>query len=190
VAWLQDWRPGYALPTPFTAAIDGDWLAYRVELELEEGDGRVRCVGLRLEARDAGKPIGSRDLRKLRLGEWVRLATAAALRPMERTGGTLTIELGGPAYLAEPTELRTELTKGPTAKRGSTWTAYWDKGPDPETDRRRQGSKGGFRTRKEAQAHLSTVLVAVQEGTYIEPSKQLLGRFLTDEWLPAIGLGG
>jgi integrase len=30
------------------------------------------------------------------------------------------------------------------------------------------------------------VLVAVQEGTYIEPSKLLLGRFLIDEWLPAI----
>lgn len=77
--------------------------------------------------------------------------------------------------------------KGSTAKRGSTWTAYWDKGEDLETRKRRQGSKGGFRTRKEAQAHLSTVLVAVQTGTYTEPSKQLLGRFLIDEWLPAIG---
>jgi integrase len=79
--------------------------------------------------------------------------------------------------------------KGSTARRGSTWTAYWDKTPDPETGMRRQGSKGGFRTRKDAQAHLSTVLVAVQNGTYVEPSKQLLGRFLIDEWLPAISGG-
>jgi integrase len=76
--------------------------------------------------------------------------------------------------------------RGSTRKRGSTWTAYWDT-TDPQTGGRRQKSLGGFRTQKEAQKHLATVVVAVGEGTYVEPSKDPLGRFLTDEWLPGIG---
>lgn len=80
--------------------------------------------------------------------------------------------------------------RGFTRKRGKSWTAYWE-GPakiDPETgvERRSQKSKGGFRTQKEAQAHLNTVLVDVSEGTYFEPSKQPLGRYMADEWLPGI----
>ena len=47
-------------------------------------------------------------------------------------------------------------------------------------------SKGGFRTQKEAQRHLATVVVQVGEGTYIEPSKQPLARYMLDEWLPGI----
>ena len=51
---------------------------------------------------------------------------------------------------------------------------------------RRQASKGGFRTQKEAQRHLATVITTVNDGSYIEPSKVPLARFLADEWLPAI----
>jgi integrase len=75
--------------------------------------------------------------------------------------------------------------RGSTRKRGSTWTALWD-AYDPTTGSRRQKSKGGFRTQKEAQTHLASVITQVHEGTYIEPSKQPLARFLVDEWLPAI----
>jgi integrase len=75
--------------------------------------------------------------------------------------------------------------KGSAIKRGRTWTAYWDQQPDPETGNRRQGSKGGFRTKGEAEAHLATVITTIKEGTYVEPSKVRLGRFLQDEWLPA-----
>jgi integrase len=78
------------------------------------------------------------------------------------------------------------VVRGSTRKRGSTWTAYWDTPADPVTGKRRQASKGGFTTRKAAQAHLSTVLVAVAEGSYLEPSKQPFARFLLDEWLPGI----
>ena len=75
--------------------------------------------------------------------------------------------------------------RGSTHKRGTTWTALWD-ASDIETGERRQRSKGGFGTRKAAQQHLATVITQVTEGTYVEPSKQLLVRFLLDEWLPAI----
>lgn len=77
--------------------------------------------------------------------------------------------------------------RGSTRKRGSTWTALWDGPVDIETGKRQQKSKGGFTTRKDAQRFLATVITATAEGTYAEPSKQPLGRFLLDEWVPSIG---
>lgn len=76
--------------------------------------------------------------------------------------------------------------RGSTRKRGSTWTAYWDLGEDLETGKRRQKSKGGFRTQKDAQRFLAGVVTQVGDGTYVEPSRQPLARYLADEWLPAI----
>ena len=76
--------------------------------------------------------------------------------------------------------------RGSTRRRGTTWTAYWDLLADPETGGRRQASKGGFRTQKDAQRHLASVITAVGDGTYIEPSRQPLARFMLDEWLPGI----
>ncbi len=75
--------------------------------------------------------------------------------------------------------------RGSTRKRGSTWTALWD-AYDPTTGGRRQKSRGGFRTQKEAQTHLATVITQTVQGSYVEPSKVAFGRFLQDEWLPAI----
>ena len=75
--------------------------------------------------------------------------------------------------------------RGSTRKRGQTWTALWDH-HDPATGQRRQKSKGGFRTQREAQTHLAKVVTAIGEGGYSEPSKQPLGEFLRDEWLPAV----
>ena len=39
--------------------------------------------------------------------------------------------------------------RGSVRKRGSTWTWYLDAPPDPVTGKRRQASKGGFRTKRE-----------------------------------------
>ena len=39
--------------------------------------------------------------------------------------------------------------RGFVRKRGKTWTAYWET-KDFETGRRRQKSKGGYRTQKDA----------------------------------------
>ena len=76
--------------------------------------------------------------------------------------------------------------RGSTRKRGSTWTAYWDLPADSETGKRRQASRGGFKRQKDAQAFLNRTLPTVDDGTYIEPSKQPFAGFLLEEWLPGI----
>jgi integrase len=75
--------------------------------------------------------------------------------------------------------------RGHVRKRGSSWTVVYDEGCD-EHGRRRQRSKGGFPTRRDAQAFLSDVLSRLGDGSYAQPSKQTLGDYLTREWLPAI----
>lgn len=76
--------------------------------------------------------------------------------------------------------------RGSTRRRNQTWTAYWDLPADPQTGKRQQRSKGGFRTQKEAQRHLANVIIQVGDGVYVEPSKQALAAFMRTEWLPAI----
>jgi integrase len=75
--------------------------------------------------------------------------------------------------------------RGSLRRRGATWTALWD-GIDPATGKRRQRSKGGFRTRREAEHHLATVVTATAVGGYVEPSKTPFGHFLFNEWLDAV----
>ena len=75
---------------------------------------------------------------------------------------------------------------GSTRKRGKTWTAYFDAGDDLETGKRRQKTKGGFSSQKEAQQFLADVVTQLGHGTYSEPSKQPLATFMADEWLPAV----
>src|SRR4029077_4432014 len=58
---------------------------------------------------------------------------------------------------------------GSTRRRGATWTAYYFV-YDP-AGRRVQKSKGGFRTKKDAQTFLATALAGLNAGTYTEPSK-------------------
>jgi integrase len=73
--------------------------------------------------------------------------------------------------------------RGGTRKRGTTWTWYLGV-LDPVTGRRRQLSKGGFRTKREAQAALNEAMAALRSGTYVESSRLTLGAFLTEQWLP------
>ena len=73
---------------------------------------------------------------------------------------------------------------GFTRKRGRTWTAYWSS-TDPGTGGRRQHTKGGFATRREAEEHLGRIIGAVQDGSW-RPDRALTVRQLLDEhWLPA-----
>ena len=75
--------------------------------------------------------------------------------------------------------------RGGTRKRGTTWT--WHLGVlDPATGRWRQLTKGGFRTRREAQAALNEAKAALRAGTFVEPSRLTLGAFLTEQWLPTV----
>ena len=76
------------------------------------------------------------------------------------------------------------MAAGSITKRGSTWTVRYD---EPTADgARRQRRKGGFATRREAQDFLTEQQTRIRAGSYAAPSKQTLGGFLTDEWLPAV----
>jgi integrase len=76
--------------------------------------------------------------------------------------------------------------RGSIRKRGSTYTYWLDVGPDPVTGKRRQRTKGGFRTKRECQAALNAAIAAVQGGTFVEPSRRTVRSFLLEEWLPAV----
>lgn len=71
---------------------------------------------------------------------------------------------------------------GSVTKRGRTWTVRYDRGPDPETGDRRQASRGGFRTRKEAEAELTRLLRERDLGTDLDPTRLTVGEYLT-HWL-------
>jgi hypothetical protein len=75
--------------------------------------------------------------------------------------------------------------RGHIHKRGSTWTVVYDETAGEE-GKRRQRSKGGFVTKRDAQRFLTDTLARIGDGSYAAPSKLALGEFLTDEWLPAI----
>jgi integrase len=73
------------------------------------------------------------------------------------------------------------MQRGFVRKRGSSWTAYYY----VTTARgRRQHSKGGFRTKGEAQAYLTRTLADLQRGVFVESTKLTVGEYLLDRWLP------
>lgn len=74
--------------------------------------------------------------------------------------------------------------RGRICKRGSTWTVVYDE--PPTNGKRRQRTKGGFATRREAQAHLTDQLARLGSGTYAAPAKLTVGEYLNGEWLPAV----
>ena len=55
-----------------------------------------------------------------------------------------------------------------------------------ETEERRRAIKGGFATRKECLAAMNKLLVAVEEQTYVAPTKASVKELPHDEWLPAV----
>ncbi len=74
--------------------------------------------------------------------------------------------------------------RGSVIRRGSGWTVRYDEpGEDGE---RRQRRKSGFATRREAQDFLAEQQARLRDGSYASPSKLTLGRYLIDEWLPAV----
>jgi integrase len=74
--------------------------------------------------------------------------------------------------------------KGSVYRRNKTWTVVYDE--TPADGGRSQRSKGGFRTRKEAQQFLNEQLQRLDAGTYTGPSKLTVSEFLVGEWLPAV----
>jgi integrase len=75
--------------------------------------------------------------------------------------------------------------RGHAYKRGATWTVVYDEQPD-ENGKRRQRSKGGFATKREAEQWLTDTLAKIASGSYAVPSKLTVADFLEREWLPAV----
>jgi hypothetical protein len=80
--------------------------------------------------------------------------------------------------------------RGSIRKRGSTYSYWLDIGPDPVTGKRRQRTKGGFRTKRECQAALNEAISALRSGTLVQPSRRTVASFLGEEWLPAVRMAG
>src|SRR6266511_3670106 len=78
------------------------------------------------------------------------------------------------------------MSMGSVRRRGKTWTWYLDIEADPLTGRRRQTSKGGFKTKKAAQEDLNTAIAKRQRGELAKRSKRTVRDFLEDEWLPTV----
>jgi hypothetical protein len=62
------------------------------------------------------------------------------------------------------------MARGSIRKRGQTWTVVVDVGRDPTTRRRRQTSKGGFKTRRDASRWLTQALGQLDQGSYVAPT--------------------
>jgi len=77
--------------------------------------------------------------------------------------------------------------RGHVYKRGGGWTYVLDVSLPGQ--RRRQRSKGGYRTKRDALAALNEAQGALQRGLYVEPSKLSVKTFLLDHWLPAVEAG-
>lgn len=70
--------------------------------------------------------------------------------------------------------------KGYVRKRGNKWSYTVDTGKDPITGKRKQKTKSGFKTEKEAEAALNEVVYELNKGLYIEPQSILLKDFAED----------
>jgi integrase len=66
---------------------------------------------------------------------------------------------------------------------GKSWTYWVDIGPDPRSGERRQITKGGFKTLKDAEAAVAVLIAEVHQGTFIMESDILFKDF-ADQWLP------
>jgi integrase len=75
--------------------------------------------------------------------------------------------------------------RGHVRKRGKKWSVVVDVGTD-ERGKRKQRWHSGFATKRDAERALADLLAKQQRGEYVEPSRLTLGRFLEDEWLPAV----
>ncbi|TYS68692.1 site-specific integrase [Sutcliffiella horikoshii] len=71
--------------------------------------------------------------------------------------------------------------KGYFRKRGDKWSFTVDVGRDPLTGKRKQKSRSGFKTKKEAEKSLNEMIYELDKGTYFEPNNILFKDFAW-EW--------
>jgi integrase len=74
--------------------------------------------------------------------------------------------------------------KGYFRRRGSSWSFTLDVGKDNEGNRK-QKTKGGFKTKKEAEQACAELISQIHKGQYIEPSKIILRDYIND-WIDSI----
>jgi integrase len=75
--------------------------------------------------------------------------------------------------------------RGHFKKRGDRWY-FWAELERSAAGRRQQVSRGGFRTRKEAETAFAAYRDQIRSGTYVERDTSTLATYLVNEWLPAI----
>jgi len=68
--------------------------------------------------------------------------------------------------------------RGHVHRRGAGWAYVADVGLDPVTGRRRQRTKSGFITKREAEQAVRAVLEEVRVGAYVPPSTETVGAYL------------
>lgn len=65
---------------------------------------------------------------------------------------------------------------------GSTWNFVLDIGRDPVTGKRKQKTKGGFRTKQEAESAATELLYEINQGLYVQEQNVIFNDFV-NEWL-------
>ncbi|WP_391117753.1 tyrosine-type recombinase/integrase [Psychrobacillus sp. L3] len=67
---------------------------------------------------------------------------------------------------------------------GKTWSFVIDIGKNPKTGERQQKTKGGFKTKQEAEAAAAAIITEVNQGAFVKESDILFKDF-ANMWLPA-----
>ncbi|MFN2557988.1 MAG: Arm DNA-binding domain-containing protein [Nitriliruptorales bacterium] len=70
-------------------------------------------------------------------------------------------------------------------KAGQRWRIRFELPPDPVTGKRRQRTRRGFSSEREARSALRQALGAVEEGRHIDPSRATLADYLTT-WIEGV----
>lgn len=87
---LVPWRKGFALPDRFSAVVDDDELAYKVEMDVAvTREGIPQCTSVCFVQRDGCDPVSPRGLRSARLGLYLDHAAAAVSLHMEEREGSV-----------------------------------------------------------------------------------------------------
>jgi integrase len=76
--------------------------------------------------------------------------------------------------------------RGRVFRRGAGWSYVVDLSPDPATGKRRQRLKGGFHTKREAEAALAQMVIDVGTGRTVASGSEKLSDWL-EEWLISVG---
>jgi integrase len=75
--------------------------------------------------------------------------------------------------------------RGSVVKRGNGYSVVIELDKDPETGKRRQKWRSGYRTKRDAERAITEIVASLHTGSYVEPTKQTLADF-AKEWLVAI----